>query len=64
METDVVDKIKLCMQEHDITLENLADELCVNSDFLQNVLDKKYIFLDALDVEYVHEALLRIIESK
>ena len=64
MEIDAVDKIKSYIKEHNISIEELADELYVNTDFLQNVFDKKYIFIDSLDIDYIYEALLRLTKTK
>lgn len=64
MNFNSIDEIKTYLENNNITLEELADELGVNSDFLENVFDKKYLFMDSTDIDYVQEALLRIVESK
>lgn len=64
MDLNSIDDIKTYLENNNITLEDLADELGVNSDFLKNIFDKKYLFMDSADINYVQEALLRIINSK
>ena len=64
MDLNSIDDIKTYLENNNITLEDLADELGVNSDFLKNIFDKKYLFMDSTDINYVQEALLRIIKSK
>nr|DAQ55490.1 MAG TPA: helix-turn-helix domain protein [Caudoviricetes sp.] len=64
MKFNSIDEIKTYLENNNITLEELADELGINSDFLENVFDKKYLFMDSTDIDYVQEALLRIVESK
>lgn len=64
MDLNSIDDIKTYLENNNITLEDLADELGVNSDFLKNIFDKKYLFMDSTDINYVQEALLRIINSK
>lgn len=64
MDLNSIDDIKTCLENNNIALEDLADELGVNSDFLKNIFDKKYLFMDSTDINYVQEAILRIINSK
>jgi hypothetical protein len=64
MNFNSIDEVKTYLENNNLTLEELADELGVNSDFLQNVFDKKYLFMDSTDIDYIKEALLRITESK
>lgn len=64
MNFNSIDEVKTYLENNNLTLEELADELGVNSDFLQNVFDKKYLFMDSTDIYYIKEALLRITESK
>nr|DAN37951.1 MAG TPA: helix-turn-helix domain protein [Caudoviricetes sp.] len=64
MDLNSIDDIKTYLENNNITLEDLADELGVNSDFLKNIFDKKYLFMDSTDINYVQEAILRIINSK
>ena len=64
MNFNSIDEVKTYLENNNLTLEELADELGVNSDFLQNLFDKKYLFMDSTDIDYIKEALLRITESK
>lgn len=64
MDLNSIDDIKTYLENNNITLEDLEDELGVNSDFLKNIFDKKYLFMDSTDINYVQEAILRIINSK
>lgn len=64
MDLNSIDDIKTYLENNNITLEDLADELGVNSDFLKNIFDEKYLFMDSTDINYVQEAILRIINSK
>lgn len=64
MDLNSIDDIKTYLENNNIALEDLADELGVNSDFLKNIFDEKYLFMDSTDINYVQEALLRIINSK
>ena len=64
MDLNSIDDIKTYLENNNITLEDLADELGVNSDFLKNIFDKKYLFMDSTDINYVQEAILHIINSK
>ena len=64
MDLNSIDDIKTYLENNNITLEDLADELGVNSDFLKNIFDINYLFMDCTDINYVQEALLRIINSK
>lgn len=64
MNFNSIDEVKTYLENNNLTLEELADELGVNPDFLQNVFDKKYLFMDSTDIDYIKEALLRITESK
>lgn len=41
MDLNSIDDIKTYLENNNITLEDLADELGVNSDFLKNIFDKK-----------------------
>lgn len=40
MNFNSIDEVKTYLENNNLTLEELADELGVNSDFLQNVFDK------------------------
>lgn len=64
MNLNSIDDIKTYLENNNIALEDLADELGVNSDFLKNIFDEKYLFMDSTDINYVQEAILRIINSK
>jgi lambda repressor-like predicted transcriptional regulator len=64
MDLNSIDDIKTYLENNNIALEDLSDELGVNSDFLKNIFDKKYLFMDSTDINYIQEALLRIINSK
>ena len=64
MNFNSIDEVKTYLENNNLTLEELAAELGVISDFLQNVFDKKYLFMDSTDIDYIKEALLRITESK
>lgn len=55
-----IDKIKTYLKNNNITLEELADELSVNSIFLQKLLDNEYKFIDPEDIDHIYETILQL----